>query len=311
MSDLPPTEVLERGGIDPASVRRLEWRFPIWTCDVDGERLVLASKRGRTDESLDWEAALLDGLERGGFPACRAARIFAGTDYAFVDDVHFSARTWVPGRMLVEFDAPDLSGVGRFIGEYHDVASTLDLPQRPGIVPLVETLPAPTDEALLAVLDDPDLVRRYRELVDDVLPHLSFDHAIPVHGDFTTRNIAADGLASITGLIDFGMAHSASPAVELAYALGSARPTFDHVEHRLDHVTDLIRGYRSVRSLEDADAHRIVDFARSRPLLGIAIYAINGWVRAGPSRSLERVVWITENADAIVATIEDASSTAV
>src|SRR5688572_20812217 len=126
--ELPPAEILERGGIDPATVERLDWPFPIWTCRVDGERVVVASKRGRTDASLDWEAALLDGLEGAGFPASRAARIFDGRDYTVVDGLHYVARSWVPGRMLVEFDRPDLYAVGRFIARYHAVAATIALP---------------------------------------------------------------------------------------------------------------------------------------------------------------------------------------
>jgi Ser/Thr protein kinase RdoA (MazF antagonist) len=308
--DTPPAEVMELAGIDPADLRRLEWAFPIWTWDAAGDRIVIGSKRGRTDESLDWEAALLDGLERSGFPASRAARIFGGKDYAVSDGLHYSARSWVPGRMLVELDQPDLFAVGRFIGEYHTVAATIHLPQRPGIAPLADTLSAPDDDAMLALVGDAGLVRRFRRHVHDVLPSLDADVRLPVHGDFTTRNIAAEGPSTFTGLIDFGMAHAASPAVELAYALGSARTSWTNVDYRLDEVTNLFRGYCTVRSLESADARRIVDYARSRPLLGLAVYAIQKWEPRPPERSLRHVEWLTEHRDEMIATIEAASSSA-
>jgi Ser/Thr protein kinase RdoA (MazF antagonist) len=309
VTELPPVELVEVSRLDVASVERLEWPFPIWTCDVDGERVVIASKRGRTNASLDWEAALLDGLEAAGFPACRAARIFDGVDYLVVDGLHYSARTWVPGRMLVEFDDPDVFAVGRFIAAYHSVATSIALPQRPGITPLEHVLPSMDDAAMLRVLVDARLVRRYRELVDEILPAIAdVDTSLPVHGDFTTRNIAADARSVFSGLIDFGMSHSASPAVELAYALGSTRPTFDHVEHRLDQVTELIRGYRSVSTLDPSDPARIVDFARSRPLLGLAIYAIEGFDAPASriSGSFGRIEWLTEHRDEMIAAISSA-----
>jgi Ser/Thr protein kinase RdoA (MazF antagonist) len=302
-----PSALLDRSDIVRASIERLDWPFPIWTCDVNGERIVVVSKRGRTDASLDWEAALLDGLERAGFPACRPARIFDDCDYTVVDGLHYVARTWVPGRMLVEIDEPDLFAVGRFMAEYHTVASSIALPQRPGITPLVETLPSPDEGEMLRVLGDRALLSRYRMLVDDILPAIDgIGATLPVHGDFTTRNVAAYGPSAFTGLIDFGMAHAACPTVELAYALGSTRPTFDHVEHDLDAVTTLIRGYSSVGSLAASDPAQIVDFARARPLLGIAIYAIEGF-DAPPTRitgSFGRVGWLTEHRDEMIAAVE-------
>jgi Ser/Thr protein kinase RdoA (MazF antagonist) len=312
--ELPPLEVLERGGIDPSTLERLDWPFPIWTCAIDGERVVVASKRGRTDRSLDWEAALLDGLEAAGFPACRTARIFDGCDYTVTGGLHYVARSWLPGRMLVEMDGPDLYAVGRFMARYHTVAATIGLPQRDGVTPLEDVLPSVDDDAMSRVLGDPSLVRRYRELVDAVLPSVAgADTSLPIHGDFTTRNVAAWGPSTFTGLIDFGMAHAGCPAIELAYALGSARPTFDHVEHVLDAVTMLVLGYCSLRPLDVSDPSRIVDFARSRPLLGLAIYAIEGFDPPGATRvagSFGRADWLTAHREEMIAAIERGITTA-
>ncbi len=309
-AELPPQEVIERSGVDVATSERLDWLFPIWTCDVDGERVVIASKRGRTDAALDWEAALLDGLEGAAFPAPRTVRIFDGRDYTIVDGLHYVARSWVPGRMLVEFDDPDLFGVGRFIAEYHAVASAISLPQRDGFTPLgtEDVFPAVDDAAMLRVLEDEDLVRRFRVLVDDVVPRVTgADTSIPIHGDFTTRNIAANGPSAFTGLIDFGMGHAACPAVELAYALGSARPTFDHVEYDLDRVTTFISGYCSVGSLDADDPGRIVAFAEVRPMLGLAIYAFENWPAPGGERtagSFGRTQWVADHRAELITAIE-------
>ena len=303
-----PDEILERAGIDTATVERVDWPFPIWTCEVDGERVVVASKRGRTDASLDWEAALLDGLELAGFPASHAARIFDGSDYTVVDGLHDVARSWVPGRMLVELDRPDLYAVGRFMARYHTAAATIELPQRDGVRPLEDVLPSVDDRSMLRVLGDAGLVRRYRELAEAVVPSVTgADTSLPVHGDFTTRNVAAWGPSTFTGLIDFGMAHCGCPAIELAYALASTRPTFDHVEHDLDAVTMLVLGYCSVRPLNGSDPDRIVDFARSRPLLGLAIYAIEGFDPPGDARvsgSFGRIEWLTAHRAEMIAAIE-------
>jgi Ser/Thr protein kinase RdoA (MazF antagonist) len=302
--------VLQLGALDTASIERLDWPFPIWMCDVDGERVVIASKRGRTNASLDWEATLLDGLEGAGFPSCRTARIFGGCDYTVVDGLHYVARTWVPGRMLVEFDEPDLFALGRFIAEYHSVASTMPMAQRDGFTPLGtdDVFPSADDDAMLRVLGDDDLVRRFRRHVDDVVPSLaSADASLPVHGDFTTRNVAAEGPATFTGLIDFGMAHAGCPAIELAYAVASARPTFDHVEYALDAVTTFIRGYCSLGALAGSDPALIVDFARARPLLGLAIYAFENWPPPGDTRvsaAFGRVEWLNEHRDEMIAAIE-------
>lgn len=310
--ELPPDEVLERAGIDPATVERLEWYVPVWRCEAGGERIVLAAKGARnlslTDASLEWEAALLDGLEGAGFPSSRAARIFDGSDHTALDGRHYVARTWVPGRMLAEFQNPDLLAVGRFVAEYHAVASTIALPQRDGFTPLEDVLRSVDDAGMLRVLGDRDLVRRFRALVDDVVPTIAnIDTSMPVHGDFTTRNIAADGPSTFTGLIDFGMAHAACPAVELAYAVGSARPTFDHVSYDLDRVTTSIRGYCSVCTLGTDDPARIVGFAEARPLLGLAFYAFANQPPPDDRRtegSFGRAQWIADHREQMIAAIE-------
>ena len=310
--ELPPDEVIQRGSIDRESIERIEWYVPIWTCEVGGERVVIAAKGGRnfllSDASLQWEAALLDGLEGAGFPSSRTARIFDGSDHTFVDGRHYVARTWVPGRMLAEFDNPDLFAVGRFVAEYHAAASTIALPQRDGFTPLEDVLLSVDDAGMRRVLGDEQLVHKFRACVDAVVPSIAgVGTSMPVHGDFTTRNIAANDPSTFTGLIDFGMAHAACPAVELAYAVGSARPTYDHVEYDLDRVTTFVRGYCSIGTLDADDPARIVGFAEARPLLGLAFYAFANQPPPDDRRtegSFGRTRWIADHRDELIAAIE-------
>ena len=306
MRALAPPEVLERAGIDPVAVKTLPWEEPTWLVDLGTERAVLSAKGGRVDGMLEWESALLDALERRSFPASRSIKLFDGEDHLRVGAAHYVVRSWIRGRTLFELGSADLSVVGRFIAAFHDATESIDLPQRPGIGELLDVLREPSDEQIATCLRDRRAPRLYEMYVDDVVPAISKrpQHSMPIHGDFTTRNIVADGAPPfITGLIDFGMAMRASPAVELAYSLGSTRPDFGAVEHRLDLVTELVGAYAEVRTLPGDEAAQIVDHARARPLLNIALRARTGRTPRS-ARALERVAWLTDHRDEMVAAVE-------
>lgn len=292
--------------MDPGQIRQVPWEDPLWIIELDGASVVLISKTGVNRAMLEWERRMLDALEQAEFPSSRAVPLFQGEDHTIVGDVSYIARSWIPGKTLVEYPAQDLAAVGWFIARFHEHTSGLDLPQRPGIGSLPEVLKAPSDTQLLITLGDAGSSGQYRKLVDDVAPLVADPSTdiLAIHGDFTTRNIVATGSPpAIAGLIDFGMAMIASSTVELAYALGSTRESFASVEHRFDGVAELITGYASRRPLPDEAAPEIVDFARARPLLNIAVNALIG-SRPRSSKALERVTWLTDHRAAMISSVE-------
>lgn len=303
--ELPPKEILEQGNIQSANAERLPWHDPIWRCTVDGVRFSLIAKRDRDAESLQWESRLLDELERAGVPASRSIRIFDGRDHIALGDIHYIARGWVDGVMLVEEEKPDLSEVGRFIGRTHDAMRSVHVGQRPEITGPLASFLSPSEEALRSLLSDEDVVR-FRAFTETVRPLVTSpgDPAIVVHGDFTTRNIVV-GPDGSWSLIDFGMAHVASPSVELAYAIGSARTNWDAFDYDEEKVRALIGGYAETGRSDDFDPELVVAYAWARPLLHISMLARRGGGRI-TTGSLGRALWLAENGPLLRGYIESA-----
>jgi 4-aminobutyrate aminotransferase-like enzyme len=92
-----------------------------------------------------------------------------------------------------------------------------------------------------------------------------------IHGDVHPHNVLVDAERKVTGIIDFGdMVHG--PLIfDLANAVGDfLTPTADAA----DTIFELVRGYRSVTPLEEAEADALVDLIDIRLLMTPLIDAL-------------------------------------
>ena len=117
----PPADVVERTGIDPASVEPVEWRHPLWFVTVDGERAVLHRQPPyRSLADLQREAAVLTKIAPR-FPVPEPIDTFEAHGSAW------SIVTYLPGETPGWSPDYDLAAHGAFMAEFHLAVADLGL----------------------------------------------------------------------------------------------------------------------------------------------------------------------------------------
>ena len=115
----PPADVLERAGVDPASLEPVEWRHPIWFVRVGVRRAVLHRHPAhRTLADLEAEARLLERIAPH-FPVPEPIAMFEadGPTWSLLTHLEGETPGWSPGY--------DLVGHGAFMAEFHRATADL------------------------------------------------------------------------------------------------------------------------------------------------------------------------------------------
>lgn len=115
-----------------------------------------------------------------------------------------------------------------------------------------------------------------------------------IHGDVHPHNVLVDGQGRISGLIDFGDMVHAPLILDLANAAGDFLSPQQDVA---DTILHLVRGYRSVTPLEEAEADALIDLIDVRLLMTPLIDALKasngiasqGYFEAFNSRSMPMI----------------------
>ena len=130
------------------------------------------------------------------------------------------------------------------------------------LMPQVENL-AEEDRALAS-----EILARHRDVTVPVLRRM---RSQIIHGDVHPHNALVDAQGNITGLIDFGDMVHAPLILDLANAAGDFLTPSADVG---DTIFDLVRGYRSVTPLEEAEADALIDLIDVRLLMTPLIDAL-------------------------------------
>lgn len=115
-----------------------------------------------------------------------------------------------------------------------------------------------------------------------------------IHGDVHPHNALVDGSGRVTGIIDFGDMVHAPLILDLANAAGDFLSPGQDTEETL---FQLVRGYRDVTPLEEAEADALIDLIEVRLLMTPLIDALKasngiasqGYFQAFNSRSLPMI----------------------
>ncbi|MGE4240642.1 phosphotransferase enzyme family protein [Ramlibacter sp.] len=253
----------------------------------DGRRLVarLSAHRPRGEPNVEYEAALLAHLKRAGVGVAASLPARDGS-------AALSMALPEGPRPLMLFEhlegdppadsLPDIEATGRCLAEMHDAAASYDGPpsryrlELPFLldnpVRLLHTAPT-MDDALRA--DYAAAAQRLSERIA-ALPGLERVHC---HGDcHGSNNFMTDGPGGrrIASFFDFDDAGPGFLAFELAvylWAMHPRKPGKLLEGDELDRWRAYLKGYRSVRKLEDADFEAIALFVSVRQLWLFGEYA--------------------------------------
>lgn len=237
-----------------------------WLVTAAGEPLVLRRYQAEPIGEIGYELTVLHRLADLGWP----------TPVAVAGPVEFAGRTWCLFRWLPGASPTDTGERGqRYRGEllarlHHDLATLVDLGQRPGALRSEQVLADPDlSEQLRAYARlfprEARVLRwhleRARTAFDDVEPREC--RLIVVHGDFINQNLLQrDGV--LTGVIDFESTHLNHVVADFALAW---RGKYDHV----------IDAYAAINPLTEVD----------RALLAPALWA---WTFLGVATEIRRMV---------------------
>jgi Ser/Thr protein kinase RdoA (MazF antagonist) len=314
VSRLPPTEVLERAGIDPGDVDVLDSRIPNWRVTVAGHLAVLKRDWHLDVADITWEHAFLTRLADTGFPAPRPVAAFAGQSWSVVNGGLWTLASFQTGRTLARADQPDLAAVGRFIARYHDAVEQIEAPMPRPLVPNIDGLAAlaPWDR-LDQTLGGANGVRQFRWHLEQTADELANSgHLVAsrllIHGDFTTDNILIDGEPpTIVGAIDFALTSREPPLADLAFGLWrTGRPTPDAMALDVQRVAAMVAGYATVQNVPAETARAVPAYLKARGLQLIVRASRAGASDCSPA--LERVGRIAAQQDdlqgALIAALE-------
>ena len=176
---------------------------------LGGQRLV-ARRSGRTEASLDWEAALLDHLASHGLRVPVAVPALDGRRH--VDGI--TVQTWLSGRQPGPGDWPAVAATLRRVHQL-----TTDWPQRPGFASTTELLTADRggDVDLPKMPADAVAACRHAWARLEGAPHAV------VHGDPGPTNIRITGDG--VGLLDWDEARVDCTDLDLAELPGRHLPS--------------------------------------------------------------------------------------
>lgn len=142
------------------------------------------------------------------------------------------------------------------------------------------------DRALAA-----DILERHRSAIAPALRRM---RSQIIHGDVHPYNALVDNLGRVSGIIDFGDMVHGPLILDLANATGDFLTPEQDVAETL---FELVRGYRSVTPLEEAEADALVDLIEVRLLMAPLIDALKasngiasqGYFQSFNSRSLPMI----------------------
>lgn len=197
----------------------------------------------RSERGLSYELTVLRELHGRGWPV----------PLPLTEPVHEGGSVWVlysflPGTSPTR-DGPEAQRErGRLLARLHaDLAEMISLGQRDGWQTSPEVLADPALRRLLPRFEarypkEGHLLRWHAEEAQRLLADLPVDEAdvIVVHGDLAPWNLLFDANGSLSGIVDFDIAHLDLAVADFAC---SWRGKYDEVVH----------GYDDVRPLTDLD----------------------------------------------------------
>jgi len=207
--------------------------------------------------------------------------------------------SWLEGRVL---GGDTLSQQGRF--ELGQVLARLGVALRGFIhgAPAERDLVWDTRNILRLAPEVAHLPAADRAIAEDILarhaqvsaPALRRMRSQIIHGDVHPHNALVDAAGRISGIIDFGDMVHAPLILDLANAVGDFLSPQQDVSETIRH---LVRGYRSVTPLEEAEADALIDLIDVRLLMTPLIDALKasngiaaqGYFEAFNSRSMPMI----------------------
>lgn len=229
------------------------------------------------------------------FPVPEPLPVFGGSSFVVLESGAWEALSWLPGTEIGFAPRPPLRDIGAFMAAFHDVAfeATAQTAPRPRGVPLLRLDGYVDWQGARHTMGSANGVDRLRRLLDGFVADLAAVHyaqleTCVVHGDATTFNILASGHpVRPVGLIDFELADVEAPAADIAFCLWrSGRPAQEATQLDASRVRELLAGYCSVRSLDDAQLAAIPVCLRGRGLQMLAKRTQLGVADDGPVHQL-------------------------
>ncbi len=220
----------------------------------------LRINEGKSEEDVAYEAKLVEAFAAGGVPTPAPLPARDGRRYAGHRGKWVSAFPWLPGRHFAagEITVAIARALGAALARLHLIGLELPVAWR-----------------RVSIYDHANLAQRFRGFEGSTDPHL--EHAIAVlrdelaeaersaavrgaatqgiiHGDLFRDNVLWDG-ERIVAILDFEQASGGSVAYDLAVCVNDWCWTG---ARRLDLAAGLLEGYRSIRSLPEADRAALV-----------------------------------------------------
>lgn len=170
------------------------------------------------------------------------------------DGVLWELVSFLPGSAVGWSPRPPIDEIGALAARYHATAEQIRMPgQRPSALPLAE-VPGVMLSALRSAGIDAHHSALIRQHAGQLARRLS-DIAQPdrrravIHGDFTNDNVIASGTPpTVTGVVDFALAHVENPLADIGYALWrSGRPAKHAICLDPGRISRYVHGYHSVR----------------------------------------------------------------
>lgn len=287
-----------------------------WLTMVGSDRCVLKRYRPsfRNPSSpghfadVAWVHQLLSDLTALGASVPRPIKIFDGASLTTYDGCIWDIVSYREGEIIGWSKSPSLTDVGRFVAEYHEIASAVSLRSQRPISFAVRTLQDVLHDVRGRGASMPAGVEMVEQALCDVLAELaplSSTDLLPIHGDLTTHNVVYDPKSlTICGAIDFANAHVEDSIADLAYGLWrSGRRSQAGRSLDLRRVSAMVAGYRAIRYIPDSAVEAFPLFLRAR---GVQMAVKQLW-REDPVKSLPaELAWIASHHDEIVSAVAGA-----
>ncbi|HVX45307.1 MAG TPA: phosphotransferase [Mycobacteriales bacterium] len=230
-----------------------------WLVQRGSERAVLRRYQRRPQGDVGYELAVLDGLNRRGWPV----------PVALADPIDAGGDVWclfrrLPGASKTGETVADWQRRGRLLARLHqDTQDLAGFGQRRGCVRAEELLADPALSERLRAYEklrpEPARVLRWhRDRATEIFGQFDLRHRelIVLHGDFADRNLLYTQ-DDLTGIIDFEGTHLNHRASEFALAWRGKRDA-------------LVHAYDTVHPLDDIDWALLAPALWSWAFLGVA-----------------------------------------
>ena len=293
-------------GFTPDEVRPVaQPRSQTWAVMVDETRFYLKPHRFQHDaDSIDWELRLLIELDERHCtpPVPQPLPTKQGNLFGMHADQCWTLFHAVPGEPvnIRQLDARFARQIGQALAQFHANTSKVKVSQRPksGSILALELVRLPGD-SLSKLADvarrtparDPfqsTLLGNVQHIISDLYDlHHRLNDALdkwsflPIHGDFTPRNLLVSRASEITGIIDFEFAHLDHRVSDIGRVadmrselVGKSSPS------PAQWALGIAEGYLTHTKLTEAELAAVPDFMRLHYVTGY-LFVMEQWLFNG------------------------------